>query len=393
MSGSIGVSAFDDKPWHSRHSPLARAACAVYALLLVYSGLAPWSGWRDLGLNPFAYLLAPIPAHVTNFDLAVNVLAYLPFGALVVLALHPATRGFAAVLVASLVGLSLASLIEAAQSFLPTRIPSNLDLLTNSAGALLGACIAAPFASSLIDRGRLAEWRLRWFERPASMLLLLVALWPAAQIYPEPMLFGNGGIRDALGALFTSLGAVLPIDDAVFAVTELASAFDVAEFVLAEAFVVAAAILAVGLAFASTMRPHAPRVKLLLALILAALLSKTLANAVQFGPERALAWLTPGAYGGLALGVLSVLAASAGPRAWCARFAMLALVALVVAVNLVPENPYYLDAISVWRQGPLLNFNALAHWLSLLWPYALAYGLAFALLPSAAAARASAASL
>ena len=86
----------------------------------------------------------------------------------------------------------------------------------------------------------------------------------------------------------------------VFAVTEFADTFDLAEFVLAEAFVVAAAILAVGLAFASTMRPHAPRVKLLLALLMAALLSKTLANAVQFGPERALAWLTPGVYGGLA---------------------------------------------------------------------------------------------
>jgi len=123
-------------------------------------------------------------------------------------------------------------------------------------------------------------------------------------------------------------------------------------------------------------------VKLLLTLLLAALLSKALANAVQFGPDRALAWLTPGVYGGLGLGMLSLLAASAGPRAWCARFALLALIALIVAVNLVPENPYYLDAIGGWRQGQLLNFNALAHWLSLLWPYALAYALVMALLPN-----------
>ena len=141
------------------------------------------------------------------------------------------------------------------------------------------------------------------------------------------------------------------------------------------------------------MRQHAPRVTLLVALVSIALLSKTLANAVQFGPERALAWLTPGVYGGLALGLLSLLAASAGPRIWSARFAMLALVALVVAVNLVPENPYFIDALSSWRQGKLLNFNALAHWLSLLWPYVLAYGLAMTLLPNAAARRASPASL
>ena len=392
MSASISGQTLSGKAWHSRHSPLARIACAVYALLLVYSGLAPWSGWRDLGLNPFAYLAAPIPAHVTHFDLAVNVLAYLPFGALLVFALHPAARGWSAVLIASIVGLLLAAIIEAVQSYLPTRISSNLDLLTNSAGAALGAFIAAPFPSRLIDRGRLADWRLRWFERRGSVLLLAVALWPAAQIYPEPMLFGNGHIPDELGALFATFAGMLPLDDVMFTVAEFADAFDVAEFVLAEAFVVAAAILAVGLAFTSTMRPHAPRVKLLLALISIALLSKALAHAVQFGPERALAWLTPGVYGGLALGGLSLLAASAGPRIWSARLAMLALVALVVAVNIVPENPYYIDALSAWRQGKLLNFNALAHWLSLLWPYALAYGLATELLPSAAR-RASPASL
>ncbi len=366
---------FAFKPWHSRTSPLARAACVVYALLLVYSGLTPWSGWRDLGLNPFAYLAAPIPAHVTNFDLAFNVLAYLPFGALLVLALHPAARGLNAVLITALAGIVLAALVEAGQSFLPTRISSNLDLATNSAGALAGALITAPFASSLIDRGRLADWRMRWFEREASVALLLIALWPVAQIYPESMLFGNGDVRDELDDLVGAFGGSLPAIDASVFGAGSPGVFGVAEFVLAEAFVVAAAILAAGLAFAATMRPHAPRIKLLLLLLVAALLAKTLASAVQFGPERALAWLTPGAYGGLALGTLSLLTASAGPRAWSARLALLALLALIIAVNLVPENPFYIDAIRAWRQGALLNFNRLAHWLSLLWPYALAAAL------------------
>jgi len=372
---AMRVSTFDGNLSHARASPLARAACAVYALLLLYSGLAPWSGWRDLGLNPFAYLAAPIPAHVTNFDLAFNVLAYLPFGALLVLALHPAARGLRAVLVTALIGFLLAAFIEAAQSYLPTRISSNLDLLTNTGGALLGALLTAPLASSLIDRGRLAHWRLRWFERDASVLLLVVALWPAAQIFPEAMLFGNGDIRDAMDPSDNALGVVLAaVDEAVFGA---ANVFGVAEFVLAEAFVVAAAILAVGLAFASTMQPRAPRVKLLLALLVAAGLARTLANAVEFGPERALAWLTPGAYGGIALGVLSLLTASAGPRVWSARLALLATLALIIAVNLVPDNPFYIDAIGTWRQGALLNFNLLAHWLSLLWPYALALVLLF----------------
>jgi VanZ family protein len=356
-------------PWHERASPLARAAWVVYALLLAYSGLAPWTGWRDLGLQPFAYLAAPIPRHITTFDLVVNVLAYVPFGALLVLSLHPRVKGYAAVLIAFLAGMMLAGAIEALQSYLPARISSNVDLVTNAAGALLGGALAAPLASGLIDRGRLADWRLRWFERHSSMLLLLVALWPGAQIFPEPMLFGNGDARRAMSDFVAALGGTWPMLDAAL--------FGPAEFVLAEAFIVASAVLAVGLAFATAMRPTAPRSLLLLALLCAALLAKMLAHAVQFGPERAFAWLTPGAFGGMAIGTLSLLAASAGPRPWLPRFGLLALFALIVCVNIVPDNPYYTAAMQEWRQGALLNFNALARWLSVLWPYALALSLLF----------------
>ncbi len=83
-------------------SPIARAACVVYGMLLLYSGLAPWSGWRDLGIDAWAYLNAPAPRYITTFDLVANVLAYLPFGALVVLAFHPRLRGLAAIALATL---------------------------------------------------------------------------------------------------------------------------------------------------------------------------------------------------------------------------------------------------------------------------------------------------
>jgi VanZ family protein len=354
---------YDSGPWQVRASPLARSTLAVYALLLVYSGLAPWSGWRDLGLPFFAFLTAPVPRYLTTFDLVVNVLAYLPLGALAVLALHPRVRGASAVLLATVLGALLSGTIETLQQYLPMRVASNLDLLTNVCGTLLGAATMAPFASSLIDRGRLAERRRRWFGRGSS-LLVVVALWPAAQIYPERMLFAHGDVRAALVDLAAALGVQWPRLDAAL--------FGPAEFVLAEAFIVAASVIAVGLGFASGMRPDAPRGKLLLLLLASALATKTLSNAVQFGPERALAWLTPGAYGGLALGLLTMLAASTGRAAWLPRLALIALAALVTAVNLVPDNPYHQATMQLWRQGALLNFNALANWLSILWPYLLA---------------------
>jgi hypothetical protein len=174
------------------------------------------------------------------------------------------------------------------------------------------------------------------------------------------MLFGNGDLRNAFEPWVVALGGrwwhFAP------------EAFGPAEYLLAEAFVVASALLTAGLALSSVLRPDAPRYRLLAALLACALATKSLANAVQFGPERALAWLTPGAFGGLALGLLSLAAASGGSQAWQRRFALLAVMVLLAAVNSIPDNPYHLAQLQEWRQGQLLNFNALAGWVSMLWP-------------------------
>ena len=77
-----------------RASPLARSLFVVYALLVVYASLYPLSGWRDQGLSAFAYLTASPPRYVTAFDVVANLLGYLPYGFLCVLALYPRLRGF-----------------------------------------------------------------------------------------------------------------------------------------------------------------------------------------------------------------------------------------------------------------------------------------------------------
>lgn len=364
---SAFAAAIDGKPWQRRASPLARAALAAYTVLILYAGLSPWAGWRDLGISPWAFVASPMPRHVTAFDLIVNVLGYLPFGALMVLALHPRLRGLAAVGAAALTGLLLAGSIEALQTYLPRRVPSNLDLATNGAGALTGALLVLPFASSLIDRGRLAQLRARWFTREASVLLVLLALWPVAQMAPAPMLFANGLLADT-PPLLVSLGLMTPL--------QLAAAFGASEFVLAEATVVVAALLAAGLALAAVMQPGAPRIPLLLALVTAALLARGFAYATAFGPERAFVWLTPGAIGGLALGLLVLLVAAHGRPAAIVAMAWLALLAWLAVVNLVPDNPYHVDWLARFRPGRLAHFRAVAEWLSLAWPWLLLVALA-----------------
>jgi VanZ family protein len=352
-----------DSAWTRRASPSARALFLVYLLLVVYASLSPWSGWRDIGVGAFAYLSAPLPRYITAFDVIINVLGYLPLGALAVLALHPRVRGPAAALLGTLTGVLLSGAMEALQTFLPTRISSSVDLATNSAGALVGALFAARFASSLIDRGRLAQLRARWFQRDAAVPLALIALWPVAQVHPGPMLFGNGELRDLLQQILHAVGA--------WPGWFSADQFGPAEFILDEAAVTAAGLLAAGLSLAAIMQSFAPRARLLLALLAVALAAKSLALGVQFGAEQVFSWITPGAIGGLAIGMLALLVASAGrPRA-LAQLALLAAVLLLVLVNLTPENPYHTHWLQQWRPGRLVHAAAAADWVATAWPYAL----------------------
>lgn len=365
--------------WTPRASPLSRWLLLVAVLLIAVASLAPWSGWHNPGVAPWAWVDAPWPRYWTGFDLAVNGLGYLPLGFLVVLALHPRQRGLVALAAALAAGGLLSGLIESVQTWLPTRVASNLDWLANTGGAGLGALLALPLASPLIDRGRIAYWRAQWFAPHAQLPLVLMALWPLAQIYPEPMLLANGYWFESAQALVAALGGQL-------SALRLES-FGPGEYVLAEAVVVTAAVLGAGLLAAAAMLPAAPRLPLLAAIIVAALLARSLAAGEQFGPERALVWLTPGAVGGLVLGSLALAAASFGPPRWLPRLGLLAILVLVIAVNAVPGNPYHAATLQLWRPGRTAHFYAVAQWLSTAWPYAAALWLAVASLTRPASRR------
>src|SRR6266571_4160954 len=88
-------------------STLARYLFVAYALLVVYASLHPFSGWRDQGVPQFAFLTARFPRPYLPFDLAANLLGYMPLGFLAVLAAHPILRGRAAFVFAVLCALAL----------------------------------------------------------------------------------------------------------------------------------------------------------------------------------------------------------------------------------------------------------------------------------------------
>jgi len=73
-------------------STLARYLFAAYVPLVIYASLDPFSGWRDRGLPPFAFLAAPFPRPIPVFDVVANIIGYIPLGFLAVLAVYPWLR-------------------------------------------------------------------------------------------------------------------------------------------------------------------------------------------------------------------------------------------------------------------------------------------------------------
>jgi VanZ family protein len=121
---------------------------------VVYASLYPFADWRDQGISPFRFLTAPLPQYWTGFDVGANLLGYAPLGFLLALSALRSQRVRWAVTMAVLAGGLLSLAMETLQSYLPSRIPSNVDLALNTLGAWLGAC----FAWTLEKTGVVDHW-------------------------------------------------------------------------------------------------------------------------------------------------------------------------------------------------------------------------------------------
>src|SRR3989475_10370262 len=73
-------------------STLARYLFAAYIPLVVYASLHPFSGWRDRGLPPFAFLTASVSRPIQVFDAVANIISYMRLDFLAVLAMYPWLR-------------------------------------------------------------------------------------------------------------------------------------------------------------------------------------------------------------------------------------------------------------------------------------------------------------
>jgi VanZ family protein len=364
------------QPERRKGSPMARAALAAYLLLIVYASWFPFSGWRGSGMEPWAFLNLTPPHYWTGFDVAVNVVGYIPLGMLIVPSLYPRLRGAWAVLLTTLIGMLVSGTMEAVQTYLPSRVPSNLDFLTNSIGCCIGAFIGAAGARSYINQSRLLQLRQRWFAPHASQGLVLLALWPLAQIYPQGYLFGHGQVLPILSEWLSEW-----FDTSIDLVGMLrpGAAMSVEQYWLSETIITACGMTGAVLTMLCLLRRGAPRTGLIAAMLGAALAVKTLSTSLLFTPDNAWVWITPGAQGGFLIGLIMLAGLAFAPQVAQRRLAVVTLLLSLIVVNTVPVNPYFVSTLQSWVQGKFLNFNGAAQFLSLLWPF---FALWFLILPS-----------
>jgi len=338
-----------------RSSRLAAIAALAYSLVIVYASLQPFTGWRMPPDWFGGFLLAPWPRWITIDDVLFNFVAYVPLGFLLGLSLSRQHGVIARALLPTCLCVALSMTLESVQQFLPARFASNVDLLVNGTGGAVGALIAPMFMPQQRLGQTLAQLRHRWFMSGArgDIILVLAGLWLIAQLHMPLIALGSGDLRGVL-----SLGALFP--------------YLPETYLVAEAGVVLLNVVGLGLLLAAASRNTGPGYwRALVFLIAGTFTIKATVAALVLGAAKPWNWLTPGLGLGLVTALIALLLLNRLSHQGRSIAALLALLAAVILINSMPENPYRLTPahLLTGRTSHFLSFAGMVRALSDLWPY------------------------
>ncbi len=337
----------------------------AYVALVVYASLYPFDTWRNQGVLPWAYLTQPLPKYWTWFDVAINIAGYAPLGFLGVLTALRTGQGKYALLPVTMLIFILSMVLEGLQSYLPSRVASNVDLSLNGLGGLLGGSVAWVLEKvGAIDRW--SHFRRTWFVPQARGGLVLLTLWPIALFFPASVPLGLGQVLERVE---TALGEALSdtpfLEWLPMRTIELQPLLAGAELLC----VLLGALIPVLLAY-SVLRTLLQRSIFLVIILMLAVAISGISAGLSYGPEHAMAWLTlPVQLGLLGAAVAGVFCLFLSARS-CIAVLLLALVAQLFMLNLAPASPYFAQTLQTWEQGRFIRFHGVVQWLGWLWPFA-----------------------
>lgn len=334
---------------HSRPFYLAKLTLILYVCLVIYATLTPFNFVGSSSLTFWDWIFAPVPKYIPLFDVLSNVIGYMPFGFLMVFTIFPYIRKWQALIFTVLMGLVFSGILESLQTYIPTRISSPIDWYANGLGALIGALFAIPLSPEWLS-GNLAERvRASYFGKYQGFFLMMI-LCPIAQIYPQNAWLGMGDI--GLWATKISPYWSFPLDNAS-----------------QEILITTIASFGIGTFFLFGIRQKATSLKTIAILFALMVMLKTFISQFQFGQTGMFRWWSLSIGIGLALGYFFIYLVSHFKKRsqWC--LALMALVSLILLVNILPNNPYFLSQLEQLPQGSFMHVNGLLKWISSIWPF------------------------
>jgi VanZ family protein len=328
----------------------ARIAVFVYLILVAFVSLNPFHFDFSNSLMPWDWLFAPTPKYIPIFDVQSNIIAYLPLGFLTVFALYPRLKKWSALFFSVCLGILYSGTMESLQTYLPTRIPSLIDLYSNGLGMLLGALFAIPLSPAWLSGNRVERLRESYFGKHQGFFIILL-LCMLAQTYPQNAWLGMGD----LGYLFTRVSPYweIPIGNTS-----------------QEILITALSSFAIGSFALFGMKSSDKSLRAVTIFFILMFLFRAVMVQFQFRQEGIFQWWDISLVIGFLIGYLLIYLANMASKKSQWYLATFALILQCVIVNLLPKNPYFLAQLEQLRQGNMIHLNGLLGWISMMWPYA-----------------------
>lgn len=316
-----------------------RGSLAVWIALIAYASLYPFLPLRLPRPDAFGAFLTR-PRYTLEFDVVLNVLAYIPLGLLA--RLHFGVRGtrlppFAC---AVALGAALSLAMELAQFFIPNRVASIQDVVANTAGTTIGALLFVDPVYSLATRplGVLRE-RLLIAGAWGDAGLALIVLWTIAQLNPALPFFGAGNIAS--------------------------SGLQSQETALLQWTAVGMGVCGFGLFVSSILAADHGSFRMTLVLLSVALWLKFMAASFMLQPHFAEEWLSVGRVAGLAVGLAALLLLRHLPRVGRLYIAFVLLLAAALFSKIFGAYSAIDELVKLfrWPYGQLAGFATLTRFL------------------------------
>ena len=323
-----------------------RGSIAAWALLIAYASLYPFFPPRLPSPDALVAFFVK-PRYMVAYDVAWNVIAYIPLGTLACAYFRQANDGTRALLKAIAFAAAYSLAMEFLQLFVPNRVASIYDVIANAAGAMLGAAVFLDPISSVVTKplGELRERVLipgAWGD--AGLFLLM--LWLIAQLNPALPFFGAGNI--------------------------VGSDAGMVELAILQWGAVALSLCGFGLFISTLVRGNEGSLRVTLILLSVALWLKFVGASFVLQPHFSDEWVSVGRIAGLAVGLLAFVPLRKLARPGRIYLALVLILAGALFSKIFGAYSALDEFLRLfrWPHGQLASFATLTRILHELWPFA-----------------------